>query len=230
ADAVVGGYGTVGKDVKLDKLWNSPEAANIDIAHVESNGWPVSFLQPYLQENLLARDGHSYECIKTQRAQLWIDIFKRDKAPFNPWTKQGLDPKFVELVFDHRIPLVLRKTHVDQNRLLSDFSLLFRRRQSADQFSRLWEGVVPYLHNALLRVYQECDSSRNGGVPLSSRQQEVLKWVIEGKSNWEIGVILRISERTVKFHVHQLMKKLAATNRPHLVANALANSANAIDL
>lgn len=227
ADAVVCGYGTFGKEVDVMKLWNSSQLADIEIAHVESLGWPQSFLQPYLQENILARDGQSYECIRTQRPQLWIDIYKRDGYPFNPWTKRGLDPKFVEITKDHRMSLVLRKTQVDPHRRVSDFSLLFNRRKTADQFSRLWNGVVPFLHNALLRVYEKGANNGNDQLaPVSARQQEVLKWLIEGKSNWEIGQILSISERTVKFHIQNLMHKLEATNRSHLVANACQKQFN----
>jgi DNA-binding CsgD family transcriptional regulator len=30
---------------------------------------------------------------------------------------------------------------------------------------------------------------------LSSREKEVLSWLIKGKSNWDIGIILGVSER-----------------------------------
>lgn len=43
----------------------------------------------------------------------------------------------------------------------------------------------------------------------------------EGKSNWELAMILDISERTVKFHVQNVEKKLNAVNRAHAVALAM---------
>jgi len=225
AEAVVCGYGMLGKDVNVEQLWNSSKLAGIDVKHVESLNWPQSFLQTYLQENIIARDGQSYECIRTQKPQIWIDLYKRDGAPFNPWTKRGLDPKFVEIMHDHRMSLVLRKTQVQPNRLVGDFSLLFDQRKTADRFSQLWDGVVPYLHNALLSAHRAFDGNGKSATPsLSSRQQEVLKWLIEGKSNWEIGRILSISERTVKFHVQILMQKFVVANRSQLVANVLANN------
>ena len=42
-----------------------------------------------------------------------------------------------------------------------------------------------------------------------------------GKTNWEISVILNISERTVKFHVQNIERKLNAVNKTHAVAIAL---------
>lgn len=110
------------------------------------------------------------------------------------------------------------------SRQLSDFSLFFRQQKMADQFKSLWDGVVPYLNNALLNAHNAANGGQQaGGRSLSPRQREVLKWLIEGKSNWEIGKILSISERTVKFHAQQLMRKFEAANRYHLVANALAD-------
>lgn len=57
---------------------------------------------------------------------------------------------------------------------------------------------------------------------ISIREKEVLNWVKHGKSTWDISSILNISERTVKYHVDNIMRKLNAVSRPHAVAIALA--------
>ena len=57
---------------------------------------------------------------------------------------------------------------------------------------------------------------------ISRREHEVLRWLLDGKSNWEIGRILNISEYTVKNHVQKIIKKLNANSRQHAVAKALA--------
>jgi len=48
---------------------------------------------------------------------------------------------------------------------------------------------------------------------LTSKEVECLKWCKEGKTNWEIGEILSVSEKTVEFHLGNAMRKLGATNR-----------------
>jgi len=58
-------------------------------------------------------------------------------------------------------------------------------------------------------------------VQLSKRESEVLLWSKEGKSYWEISVILNISERTVKFHLSNIYGKLGVSNRSQAVARAL---------
>lgn len=53
---------------------------------------------------------------------------------------------------------------------------------------------------------------------LSTREQEILLWVTEGKTNDEISKILNISSFTVKNHMQRIMRKLNATNRTEAVA------------
>ena len=56
---------------------------------------------------------------------------------------------------------------------------------------------------------------------LSSREIEVLQQVAKGLTNQEIGKILFISERTVKFHVSAILQKLNASNRTEAVQIAV---------
>lgn len=53
---------------------------------------------------------------------------------------------------------------------------------------------------------------------LSDRQRQVLKGLVEGKSNKEIALALNVAEGTVKIHVAALFRVLGATNRAHAVA------------
>jgi DNA-binding CsgD family transcriptional regulator len=79
--------------------------------------------------------------------------------------------------------------------------------------------VIPHLHLVLSHIF----SKKNSGIKnviVSIREKEVLEWLKQGKSSWDISVILGISERTVNFHVYNIFRKLGATNRPQAVAVA----------
>jgi DNA-binding CsgD family transcriptional regulator len=48
---------------------------------------------------------------------------------------------------------------------------------------------------------------------LTAREQEVLDWVAEGKTNWEIGCIIGCTEQTVKKHLQHIFPKLGVETR-----------------
>jgi len=87
---------------------------------------------------------------------------------------------------------------------------------------------VPFLHQAWVRT--QIDRPLEGAAAvhpagagvLTSREQEVLKWVHLGKSNIEIGTILEISPLTVKNHVQKILRKLNVQNRTQAVGKAMA--------
>ena len=56
---------------------------------------------------------------------------------------------------------------------------------------------------------------------LTNREMEVLKLLTKGKSNQEIGTILKITEGTVKFHVNNILSKLGVNDRTQAVITAL---------
>jgi DNA-binding CsgD family transcriptional regulator len=82
------------------------------------------------------------------------------------------------------------------------------------------EYLTPHLHLALLRAANR-ERSKPCETILSAREKQVLCWLSEGKSSWEISVVLGVSERTVNFHVYNLMHKLGALKRPQAVAIAV---------
>ena len=61
---------------------------------------------------------------------------------------------------------------------------------------------------------------RDGEIPLSHRELEVLALLAEGASNKEIARRLGISVHTAKFHVGSLLDKLDAVGRTDAVAHA----------
>jgi LuxR family transcriptional regulator, quorum-sensing system regulator CviR len=58
-------------------------------------------------------------------------------------------------------------------------------------------------------------------VRLSRRELEVLNLLKFGKTSWDISKILGISERTVNYHIGNIMSKLDAINRIQAVYEAV---------
>lgn len=59
-------------------------------------------------------------------------------------------------------------------------------------------------------------------VHLTDRERDSLAWVAEGKSDWEISVILGVAESTIRFHVDNARKKVGAVNRAQAIARLAA--------
>lgn len=56
--------------------------------------------------------------------------------------------------------------------------------------------------------------------PLTPREAQALLWVAEGKTAWEAGTILGITEATTNAHIASAAIKLQASNRAHLITRA----------
>jgi two-component system, NarL family, response regulator len=92
---------------------------------------------------------------------------------------------------------------------------------------------MPYqtLIEALLRVHgggrflpppvARALASRMPDSDLSSREQEVLRHLVEGMSNKEIAGLLGITEATVKCHVSTILMRLNVSDRTQAVVTAL---------
>lgn len=59
------------------------------------------------------------------------------------------------------------------------------------------------------------------GPDLTGREREVLRWTMEGKSNWSISQLMGVSEHTVSFHIRNAMAKLQCSSKHMAVARAL---------
>lgn len=89
----------------------------------------------------------------------------------------------------------------------------------SDRLSLL-QAAAAQFHFVAIRcgVYAPEDG---GLTPLSEREAECVCWSARGKSSWEIGAILGISENTVNFHIKNAMRKLRTSNRIVAVVKAL---------
>ena len=62
---------------------------------------------------------------------------------------------------------------------------------------------------------------------LSSREREVLRLVLEERSNAEIAAELFVSEATVKYHVRNLLRKTGCRNRLEILATYVGQGSGA---
>lgn len=81
--------------------------------------------------------------------------------------------------------------------------------------------ISPELTRKVLNKFTEMKSLLSKSADLTSIEKEALKLASMGSSNQEIAAILKISERAVKSHFSDILKKLNAKDRTQAVAIAL---------
>lgn len=118
----------------------------------------------------------------------------------------------------------------------SFYVLLSSKATVTPKTKQTFHQILPYLDATLRQIehlphhdpvdYEEPDEeviiehglTIESALKLSDRESEIMGWVCLGKTNDEIGSILRISTFTVKNHLQRIFKKLQVVNRSQAVA------------
>ncbi|MES2319089.1 MAG: LuxR family transcriptional regulator [Pseudomonadota bacterium] len=81
--------------------------------------------------------------------------------------------------------------------------------------------IRDYAFESSLR-YINARSSTEAVPRLTKRELEVLKWVMVGKSSWEISKITACSEATVNFHIGNIRQKFNVNTRQQALVKAIS--------
>jgi len=125
-----------------------------------------------------------------------------DSLPLEQFRRSALYNDYYRRIrIDHAmaLPIYVR------DGLLVSFVLNRTRRDFTDRERALLDLMRPHL----AKVYRRMSTVGR----LTAREAEVLRWVAAGKSDAQIGAILRISARTVQKHLQNVYDKLGVENR-----------------
>jgi len=81
--------------------------------------------------------------------------------------------------------------------------------------------VRDYALESSIKFVHQRDDAPVTKTRLTPRELECVKWVMAGKSSWEISQILHCSEATINFHVANLKKKFNVPTRQQVVVKAI---------
>lgn len=82
--------------------------------------------------------------------------------------------------------------------------------------------IGTYLHERFISLTY-LEEQTTPPVSPTPREAEILLWSARGKTNWEIGEILKISENTVRNHIQNICQKYNVSNKTHAVTAAIMN-------
>jgi DNA-binding CsgD family transcriptional regulator len=182
-------------------------------SHYINGGYPEEYLSLYLEQGLHLKDVVMQEFFKSFEIQNFKELDPLyDEIPDNPVL--GLCQDFGML------DGFIYGTCDNDLRSSTSFCFTGQKAENNQRTRTIIKYVVPHLSEALKRLVAV---PRKRTTSLTSSEVEVLKWLKEGKTTWETSSILNKSERAIKFHINNILKKLNAMNRTHAVAIALEN-------
>jgi transcriptional regulator EpsA len=177
------------------------------------------------------------------------DLFLRDTAVAPALLKAWEERRFQPVVFEpgsssgYTLPsgafsrelerigapqLLVHGLHDSDGRAISLFSFACRSGSVGPRQAYLAQLLAPALHAAWVRTQLQRRADGAAGADkamgqsvLTVRELDILKWIYLGKSNFEIGAILKISPLTVKNHVQKILRKLNVVNRTQAIGKAL---------
>jgi LuxR family quorum sensing-dependent transcriptional regulator len=177
-----------------------------------ANGWPREWFELYNRGGLAAVDPIPRHCLQTLNPFLWTE------APY-------------DRAHDHAAHEVMMRAR--DFRLNEGLCIPIHYDDAAGAISL--GGERPYLDAEarsalhLMGVFTHGrlrSMTRSPAVTsrrLSQIEAEVLRWAAHGKTAWETGRILGLSERNVRWHLEEAQRKLRTKNKTATVAAALVN-------
>ena len=163
------------------------------------------------------------EAIKQDDGSLFSPLMERwigSDAPilFDPEQAQDVAEDWLALVRAHDLGNVVAHGVRDlQSNASSYFNFCGVPGPLTPHHTQLIKLVTPHLHTALARVLARKEKT-GANLAFTPRETEILSWLYLGKTNWEIGQIIGISEKTVKNNLYAIYQKLNVGNRTQALA------------
>lgn len=176
--------------------------------------YPAKWVEHYFKEGFAAHDPVLSHATKAHLPFVWSQALGRTQLNrqqlrlMREATDIGLDDGFC-------LPISIGG---ERHSLIS---VSFSNRNSGYASSKLNEliaGAYHFLMHQQQNVAHLTDTRDEDKPPcLTSREYECIALAAHGKSAWEIGKILSITERTAVFHLENVRRKLGAQSRSHAI-------------
>jgi DNA-binding CsgD family transcriptional regulator len=174
--------------------------------------YPPEWQQRYVNRGYFAVDPTVRHGLTERLPLVWsADQFKHDSAFWDDARSFGLN---------HGWSLPVHGGHgsVGMFSLVRERPALGDAERDHSELKMFWLAQLAHTVLSGLLLAQMLPEATVAPTP---REREVLLWAAAGKSNFEIGAILGVDGRTVKFHFGNLMRKFNAANRTEATIKAV---------
>ena len=202
------GFETVSAMVVIDHLLGEPEFITID-------NTPQAYKESFQDRGNWRRDPVMQHCRRHSMPIVWDQKTYSREGQADKWEEQA------RFGYRHGIAMAL---HLPEGR---HFQLGVDRDQplpsDVGEVTRLVADLqlfAVHAQDAAQRILTPALKA-HGAPSLTPRELEALRWTMEGKTAWEVGNVLGISERTAALHVNNATHKLGCVNKHQAVLKAL---------
>jgi LuxR family quorum sensing-dependent transcriptional regulator len=186
----------------------------LDASRILTTTRPPGFLETYLARGYSRHDPMLREVVRSQRPVQWSEVARRrsltpaERDVLRHAASFGLEDGFAVPVRDSGgyIGLInIAGPPIDLDEETRALLIL----------------VAPYVYQRLCGLKEAARRFQG----LTPREAEVLSWIAEGKSDWQIGKILGISRKTVNYHIENVKRKFGVASRIQALMAALGSAA-----
>lgn len=183
--------------------------------HVETN-YPAEWVDRYRDHGYLAIDPVALEA-------------RRTPLPFQ-WRAALALPAYgatAQRVFDEAATFGIHDGYTIAIHASAGLSMISMAVDDPSLFTPAAARRRQILHLLALHFHMACERAlseppHEPPPRLTPREREVLLWTAKGKTGWEIAQILKLTERTVTYHVENAKTKLGASSRSQAVVVAMS--------
>ncbi|QDH71054.1 helix-turn-helix transcriptional regulator [Marilutibacter alkalisoli] len=183
-------------------------------------GYPPAWVERYLEQDYLRIDPIVAHCHDHSIPLQWQDAMRSDRRVVDPHlqTVRQMFGEASEFGMGAGVSVPIHGPG-------TSWGLLSFAGEA--RMAPVFASHLPYLHLLAHFIHEagrRFARTRPGAdIPeLTGRERECLFWASAGKTSWEIGHLLGISERTVVFHLQNASRKLGVSGRQAAVARAVS--------
>ena len=202
------GFETVSATVVIDHLLGEAEFITVD-------NTPQAYKDSFQDRQNCRRDPVMQHCKRNSMPIIWDQATYVSRGAAEKWEQQA------QFGYCAGIALAL---HLPEGR---HFFLGVDRDQPVPDDSGELTRIVAdlqlfavFAQEAAARILMP-PSADPGSPKLTPRELESLRWTMSGKTAWEVGQLLGITERTAALHVNNATHKLDCVNKHQAVLKAL---------
>ncbi len=177
-----------------------------------------AWVAQYLENDYAHIDPVIRQCTESRLPVRWDERFKAN-------SRTAFESQMMEDAWEHGVQRGLTIPVHGPRGELGIFSLYSDL--SDTEFHKVTDArkyeiqVLSYHFHDTIQRTLKANKAASLPIPLTEREVEILRWTAGGKTAWEVGAILKISERTVNFHLQNVMEKFGVHNKTHAAAKAM---------